>query len=322
MSTDTKQNSSSQEEFGLLFLSIKIGEFLKRLFLSMINLIGSAIIFLFRKWYYLASAVLITFVLAFILDKTLPSYYSSHLVIKSNSTHNQVIMTDLNKLGNYAKEQNYEALSEELKMTLDEASLIKEIQTYWYYDIDDDGIFEGIDFDRKFIADTSINKVDSVFVLRAWVYDPEILESLEARILPYLESNSYLVSINNQRLIHLEALLHQAEYEIEKLDSLQKREYYTNPDEIRQKEGQIVFTTENVVRIYHPLMFQLVQLKQEYERDLDVYRDVITIIEGFSTPKESVNGTTVYIKKLSWYFVGLALLFAIVIHYRKKIWGS
>ena len=114
--------------------------------------------------------------------------------------------------------------------------------------------------------------------------------------------------------------LNQIEYEIEKLDSLQKREYYTNPDELRQKEGQIVFTSEKVVRMYHGQMFGLLKLKQDCERDLNLYSSVVTVVEGFNEPAEPDNRAIHTAKKLIWYYLILALLLAIIITFRKKIW--
>ena len=127
-------------------------------------------------------------------------------------------------------------------------------------------------------------------------------------------------AINKQRISDLKAKISQTQYEIEKLDSLQKREYYTNPDELRQKDGQIIFTTEKTVQTYHDDMFRLLSLKQNYERELNIYQDVVTVVEGFSSPVKPENGTINYAKKAVWFYEGAALLLALIITYRKKIW--
>jgi hypothetical protein len=231
-------------------------------------------------------------------------------------------MSSLDKLGDYATSGNFDALSNELDLSLDNARAIKDLETFWYYDVGDDGIFDGIDTERKFLSDTSVVKIDSVFVVRAVVYDLAVLSKLEAGMVGYLESNPFLMANNKQRLSNLEAQLIQTQYEIEKLDSLQKREYYTNTDNLRQKEGQIVFTSEKTVRTYHSDMFKLLQLKQECEMELNVYNKVVTVVEGFSEPGEPENGTILYAKKLIWYYIGLALLIAVIVSNRKKIWYS
>jgi len=320
MATDSKPNKQNPEEIDLLYLFIKLGEFIKRSVLSLIRFIGSILVFFLRKWYYFAIAIILTVISAFVLSKVTDSYYHSHLVLRSNAAHNQPIMSYLDKLGEYATAKNYSALSKELKMSIEDAGALKALETFWYYDIGEDGIFDGIDTDRKFLSDTSITMVDSVFSVRVEVYNSDILEPLEKGMVDYLEAIPFLNALNNQRLSDLGAQLSQIEYEIEKLDSLQKREYYTNSDDLRQKEGQIIFSSENDVRIYHGHMFGLLKLKQECERDLILYKDVVTLLEGFSEPVEPDNDTVQFAKKLIWGYLGLALFIAVIVTFRKKIW--
>ena len=67
-------------------------------------------------------------------------------------------------------------------------------------------------------------------------------------------------------------------------------------------------------------MFRLLRIKQEYETDLNIYNDVVTIMEGFSIPVQPDNGTIKYAKSVIWIYLGLALVLAVIITFRKKIW--
>lgn len=320
MATDSKPNSQNPEEIDLLYLFVKLGEFLKRSFIQLITIVGSTLVFLLQRWYYFVIALILTIGSALLLDKASVSFYHSHLTLRSNATHNQPIMSNLERLGDYANANNYTALSNELNLDIEDASAIKGLETYWFYDIGDDGIFDGLDTEGEFLSDTSIVKIDSVFSVRVEVYNPEILKKLEVGLVFYLENNTFLESLNKQRQKDLQAHLDQIEYEIEKLDSLQKREYYTNPDELRQKDGQIVFTSENVVRTYHTQMFHLLQLKQDCAREINIYSDVVTVLERFTVPTGPDNGTMGFVKKIIWYYLGLTLLISVLIRFRKKIW--
>ncbi len=320
MPTSSNQNNQNNDEIDLLTLFTKLGEFIKKAFLGLLNLIGSVLVFLLRKWYYFGIAVILTVATALILNNISDPYYYSDLIMRANAASNQAAMSSLGKLGDYAGSSNYSTLSSELNLSMEDASKIKGLETFWYYDIGDDGIYDGIDTERRFLSDTNIVMVLREFIVRAEVKDPTILENLEGGLKHYMETNSFFEALNEQRLAELEALMNQTQYEIEKLDSLQKREYYTNTDKLRQKEGQIVFTSESIVQTYHNDMFNLLQLKQEYERDLNIYSDVVTIMEGFTIPVEPDNGTTEYAKKLIWYYLGLALVLALVVTFRKKIW--
>jgi len=320
MSSDSNQNKPNQEEIDLLLLFMKFGDFLKRFFLGLVSFVGSALVFLLQKWYYFFIAIVLCVLSAFLLNITTEDHYHSDLTLRSNATTNQPIMSYIDKLGDYARLKNHSELANKLDLSADEASAIKGIETHWYFDIGKDGIFDGLDIEGEFLADTSVRKIDSIFVVRARVYEPEILPNLELGIKNYLENQPFLESLNKQRQTNLQAQIVQIDYEIEKLDSLQKREYYTNPDELRQKEGQIVFTSEKVVRMYHSQMFRLLELKQECERDLSLFGDVVTILEAFPIPNSPDNGVVKSTVKLMWYFLGLALILALLIRYRKEIW--
>jgi len=322
MPANSKQNTPNQDEIDLVTLFSKLGEFIKKAFLGLFNLIISILIFLLRKWYYFFIAVVLTVVTAIAINKSVDSYYSTDLVLRSNATDNQTIMASLDKLGGYAREGNYTTLSNELNISMEEASAIKDLETYWFYDIGDDGIYDGIDIEKRYLSDTNVVKVEDEFVVRATIYDPEFLKDIESGLVRYLESNPLFDAINKQRLSDLQGKISQTQYEIEKLDSLQKREYYTNPDDLRQKDGQIIFTSERPVQTYHTDMFRLLSLKQNYEKELSIYPAVVTVVEGFSSPVKPENGTINYAKKAVWFYLGLALLLAVIITFRKKIWIS
>jgi len=320
MATDPKPNTQNQGEIDLVYLFVKLGEFIKKSVLSLITLLGSVLVFLLQKWYYFVIAIILAALSALILKKVSDPFYQTDLTLRSNATHNQPIMSNLERLGDYAVAKNFTALSKELDLSIEDASAIKTLKTFWFYDLGNDGLIDGMDMEGKFLSDTSIVKIDSVFSVRAEVYSSDVLEQLEEGLVYYLENNQFLKTLNKQRLSDLKEQLDQINYEIEKLDSLQKREYYTNPDELRQKEGQIVFTTENVVRMYHPQILQLLRMKQECERDLNIYSDVVTVLESFIVPSEPVKEVVDFAKRLIWYYLGLALLVAILVRFRRKIW--
>ena len=320
MPTNSNNNSPKQDEIDLLSLFSKLGEFIKKATLGLIDLMGKVLVFLLRKWYYFAIAVILTVISALILSNTIEPHYSTDLGVRSNATTNQPIMSSLDKLGDYAATGNYDVLASELNLSVEDASTLKGLETFWYYDIGKDGIYDGIDTEGRYLSDTGVDKVEDEFVVRVSITDPGVVANIEEGLKHYLESNSFLDALNAQRLSDLEARIIQTQYEIEKLDSLQKREYYTNTDDLRQKEGQIVFTSEKIANTYHDDMFRLLRIKQGYETDLNIYSDVVTIMEGFSIPAKPDNGIIQYTKSLIWFYLGLAILLAVVITFRKKIW--
>jgi hypothetical protein len=320
MATNSNQNTPNQNEIDLYALFLKLGELMKKAFIGLFKLIGDILVFLLRKWYYFATALILTVLSSYILNKATEYFYQSDMLIRANATSNQTIMASLNKLGEYASDQNYSALSNELDLSTEDVRKILNLESFWLYDIGDDGIYDGIDFEQIYLSDTGVVKLENEFVIRITVSDPDIVKPLEHGLLSYLEANPYLIALNKQRLMELEAQLNQTNYEIEKLDSLQKREYYTNPDHLRQQESQIVFTSEKTIQTYHNDMLRLLRLRQTFERDLNIHSGVVTIIEGFSIPNIPENRSIHYGRKFIWYYLGLALVISILVTYRRKIW--
>ena len=99
MATDPKPNTQDQGEIDLLYLFVKLGEFLKRTVLNLIKFIGFVLVFLLQKWYYFAIAIILTVLSALLLNRASDSYYHSHLTLRSNVTSNQAIMSNLERLG-------------------------------------------------------------------------------------------------------------------------------------------------------------------------------------------------------------------------------
>lgn len=320
MSSDSKNKSDHQEEINILDLFVLIGKFFEKIFRGLVDIIRLLLLAILSKWYYFVIALALTVISAIILNSVLDSYYQSDLTIRVNNENNQVIQSSLNKVGDYANENNNTALSKELNLSPEDASSIKEIEVLWYYDIGKDGNFDGVSSDVSILLDTNIVKVDSLLIIRTKILDPLIISELTAGLIEYFNNNSFLRAVNQQRIAALEATLIQTNYEIEKLDSLQKKEYYIDENEMRLKEGQLVISTEKTIRLYHNDIFRLIELKQNIERDLSIYGSIVTIIEDFSVPIEQENGIKYYALKLLWFFLGVALLFSLLVTFRKKIW--
>lgn len=320
MSTNPKQNSSDQGEIDLLYLFVKLGDFLKKAVQYLISSIGSVLVFLLRKWYYFTLAIILTIISAVILSNISEPQYVSDMVLRSNDKNTQVIASTLDKLGEQAAEGNFSSQSDRLNLSKESAENVKNIETFRYYDIGKDGLIDGIDTEGRYLSDTSVATIDSLIVVRTIVTDPEILQDLEAGICSYLESNPFLFASNKQRLSYLKEMIVQASYELEKLDSLQKKEYYRTTDQTMFKEGQLVFTNENNVQLYHGQMFKLLESKKEYEKELTIYPGIVTVIEGFISHAKPENNTTQYIRILIWYYLAVALILSLVITYRKRIW--
>ncbi|MBA7570038.1 hypothetical protein ES708_11783 [subsurface metagenome] len=240
-------------------------------------------------------------------------------MLKSNVVQNQEIISYINRLKNLTSEANYAVLASSLDISVEDAEKINDIRAYWFIDRNRDGIVEGPDYDNKFLSDTSVNKIGWKFGIRATVADPLVFSKIAPGITYYIYSNDYFNRMNKVRLNNLEEIIEQTAKEVEKLDSLQKKEYFKLEDATRLKEGQLVFTNDPEIKLFHNDLLNLVRDKQASQRTLTINSEIISLLEDFTITQRPANNAMFYARKLVPVFIGLAYLLALYITFRKKI---
>lgn len=317
----SKSNSHSRQsdEIDLLQLFKSFGDFIARMFKGLFNAILQFIIFSIRKWLYLLTAVIIGLAFSYFFPKVQQDFYYSDLVLKSNAVQNQVMISYINRLENLTSEGNYPVLASSLNIAEEDAKHLGNIRAYWFVDKNRDGIVDEADLDNKFLADTNVNKVSWKFGVRATVTDPHVFNQLTVGIEYYVNSNDYFKSMNKGRLEDLREIIEQTGKEVEKLDSLQKNEYFRLEDATRLREGQLVFTNEPEIQLFHEDLLQLVRQKQNSQREYTIHHNIISLLEDFTVTQRPTNSATFYAKKVVPVLIVLAYLLALFVTFRKKI---
>lgn len=249
----------------------------------------------------------------------------SDMVLRNNEVSNDEIITILEELSVYAKQNNSKALAK--KMALDTAITkhIKSINAYWFIDEDDDGVADYVDFKREFnqLDDTIQRRVPKVLDVRVHVQNSEVISQLEGGLLHYLESNNILKRLNNSRTNLLKTLISKTTQEIDQLDSLQSYEYF-----VKERKADIDFGSlgrlriqgeEKDTRLLHEQILSLEEKRLGYESQLDVYGDIISVLSGFAiSEKPEKSLFNVMIKQgLILSFFGYILLF--LLGHRKAV---
>jgi len=310
---------SHNDEIDLLQLFRNFGDFIERIFLGFFNLILQILLFSLKKWVYLLLAVIFGLVGSYLMTKTQKSIYYSDLVLKSNTVENQEMISYINRLENLTSKANYPVLANLLGISGEDAEKINSIQAYWFIDKNKDDIVDGSDLDKKFLADTNIAKIDWKFGIRATVTDPTVFNKIASGIIFYVSSSDYFNRMNEVRLNDLKEIVEQTGKEVEKLDSLQKKEYFMLEDVARLREGQLVFTNDPEIKLFHYDLLRLVRNKQESQTELTIYSEIITLLEDFVITQKPTNNIMFYARKLVPVFLVLAYILALFITYRKKI---
>ena len=312
-------NASNNNEIDLLELLINFKNWIVTVLVGFAKFILALLAFIVKKWVFLLVSLCLSAGLSFILADIQEEQYYSDLVLKSNIVSNEDMISYLNKLENLTIGDNYKLLAGALNISLEDAGKIKGIKAYWFIDQDKDGIVDGVDLNNKYLRDTTVAKVDWKFGITASVSDPSVFTLLSAGLQHYVNQNKFFVDLNKLRLENLEESIEQTILEIGKLDSLQKKEYFTSDESLKLQEGQFVFTNDREVKLMHSDIMKLLTDKQYKEKQFKIHNEIISLLSDFTVNQKPENGLSYYAKKITPILLILAYLIAILLHFRKNI---
>jgi hypothetical protein len=200
---DRNKGASSQDEVDLYFIYTKFGDLLRG--------IGRSISGFFRvllryKWVLLIFTLLGSGIGYLTYNSTKP-YYTSSMTLVLAEIRNQFVENQLQRLSIMIQEDNYEAVAEDLDISLEAAKQIKEMN------------FSNLD--QEMIAEDSV-LTGSPFEIELSVYNSEYFNSLEPAIANYLESNRYFSKQKLIRQREMERMISKLKEDITAMDSVKK----------------------------------------------------------------------------------------------------
>ena len=309
------------DEIDLLDLFRRFGKSIIKLFAAIGNFILVCIFFLLKNAVPLLLSIFIGVVLSFLIRWTTKPIYSSEITFRTNTVSNSEMIPYINKLNLLLKEKNHSVLSSSLSLPEQTVSKIKDIEAFWIVDRNNDSIPDFVDYKNKHnVYDTIDVRMKDQFVVRAQVYDPKELPLIRDGILFYSKSNPYFQLENNLRLKQTDEMLVRLNYDIKQLDSLQKVKYFEETRNIQPgKDGQIIFLQEQKTQLVYADIYNLYRLKLSYDREKDLYPDILTIISDFFQPLKRVNGGVYYGGIIIPICFGLMLFYLVFHRNRKKL---
>lgn len=192
---------NNQEEIDLAFIFNKFGRFFIYLRDS-INYISVAIR---HNFIYFALIILLGIGIGYWAYHVTKPYYTSSMTFILSDIRNEFMDEQLNKLSVMINEDNFEAISENLDISVVSARQIKEM------------IFYNLDQDR--IAEDSI-LTGSPFRIELKLYDNRMFTTMEPALTNYLESNRYFSKQKRIRQQQMLSMISKYKNEIESLDSV------------------------------------------------------------------------------------------------------
>ncbi|MBN1990382.1 MAG: hypothetical protein JW783_13350 [Bacteroidales bacterium] len=320
------QQNRPNDEIDLLELFSRMGKSISNAFKGLFLLIWRVVLFFISFSFKNIVQLSIIFGLGVALSVAIffssSRFYSSDMIASSNAIKNEDMISIINNLNELCRTGNKEGLAQNLSISIENAEKIKSIKAYWGYDTNLDGVIDLIDYEDKYMTskDTTIRKIPNRFFVKAEVFDESIFNLMKSGLYKYIESNTYVIQVNETRKRQLQDMINQTAQEIRKLDSLQNFEYFEK-DRITPQVGanQMVVFTEKERKLYHREIFTLISEKQELERRLTVYPDPVTIIQDFTPLSRVENSLMSYVKRIAPIILILGFIFMLVWRYKKDI---
>jgi hypothetical protein len=316
-------NSSTNPE-----REIDVLEFFSLLWRGIVNIfrfLAEAFLFVFlfgiRRIHWLIIFAALGAGIGFLVYKATPRYYSSEMIAQPNGFTSYDMAQYINDIHDMCEKDNFEGISEAFKIPIESAELIRDIEAFFFVDVNGDGIGDHIDYENKYDPeDTTKSIIMNRILIRAEVMENSVFQEVKEGLVHYVDNNEYLITVNKIRKKELEALIAQHEQEINKLDSLQDFEYYKDLEEGRlDREGQIVFMNEKLTQLYYRDKSSLLDKSLEYQKALELATDPLTIIKNFAALQVEENPLSRYIG-FGGFFMGLLGYFYLLYYaYRRSI---
>jgi len=320
--SDTVNNKNvKDDEIDLLDLFKRIGRSLSKMFNAIGRGILISIVFLFRKWLPLFLSVVLGVGASYLLKFTSASFYTSDLVLRTNTMPAADMIAYINRLHTYCKEDNQAALADAISLKGGQVKNILDINASWIIDKGADGVPDMVDLkDKHDIYDTSDIRMTDRLNVRVKILEPLELGNVRDGILKFVAYDSLFIQRNRVRIRQNEELQVRISYDLLQLDSLQKIKYFEETQRMSQPgNGQMIFLQEQKTQLVYPEIQGLFERKQQLDADLTLYKDIVTVLSDFSIPAKRQNGGMYYGKVLIPLFFFLTLIILILLKNRKKL---
>lgn len=191
---------SSSDEINLL----PILRYIKRKIDGFFRFVVYLFELLARQYQYVGRFLVVGLVVGLLYYSFKPPVYKSTAIYTSNLMNNQFNESFINEIRWLTREDNYEELSKLLAISYDDAKNIKKIE------------FEA------FLVPASDTTMAASFKVHAYVKDVRLFDSLQYRILDYMESNIYGHKRKSVKVETLSLFSDKMHEEMIELDSIKK----------------------------------------------------------------------------------------------------
>ena len=282
------KDKNSQNEIDLIEISGKMAEKIGQFFKWITLVAQHLLVFLLRKILWFALVFVLILGYSRLTRQAPSSFYSTMMVARISVLDNAFAINYINSLN--ASLANPEFVQKAFDLpSVELAGQIRSIEAFWGVSYFGQGT-DVIDFEQKYtvpaaLRDTTTQRVDDRFYIRARVLSSEVQPYLTKGLIENINSLPYLQEANADRKINVQAQISDLNSQISRLDSLQRYEYFVkDARNMRpQQMGQLLLFTEGEKQLYHEEIMRLREERAQLESDLLLNPDPVTVIQGFET---------------------------------------
>ena len=322
MSENNANNKDVRDdEIDLMDLFRRFGKTLNRWGTALGRAFLISAVFLLKRWLPLGISVLLGIGASYFLRMTSDPSFTSDLVLRTNAAKTDDILAYLNRLHTFCIEQNKLALAEAISVTPEQVKNILDISAYWIIDNSRDGIPDYVDYKNAHNVYDTINvRMLDRLDIRVKIKTPQELTNVRDGIIKFINSDQLFQQRNTLRLQQNQEWLARLKNDILLLDSLQKVKYFEETRNIQPKTGgQMIFLQEQKTQLILPDIYDLYTRKQTLESEIDLYKDIVTVLSDFSLPAQRDNGLMYYGKNMIPLFFFIMLFILILLANRKSL---
>ena len=321
MSENSNNQNPRNDEIDLLELFRRMGRTLSIWGRAVSRAFLISIVFMVKRWIYLTLSVLLGIGLSYFLKYTTKSFYSSDMIISNNGVTTSDIISYVNKLHTFCRDNNKPVIAASLGIEPGKIKMIKDIQAYWIIDRNRDGIPDYIDYNNDHNVYDTINvRMQDRLAITVKTTSPSELNGIRDGIFKYINGNKLFEEQNKIRIAQIDGMLIRLNSDILLLDSLQKVKYFEETkNRIPEKGGQMIFLQEQKTQLIYDNIYDLYRRKQLLDKQKEIFSDIITLLSDFTPPYKPKNSGLYYGKVLIPIIFGLCLITLILLHNKKKL---
>ncbi len=285
-------NDQSNKEVDLLEIMQYCFRAIKAFFIWLWDGLIACLIYLIRKFLWLALICLAGMALAVVLYTNAPKYYASSAIISSNSMESSIVISKLENINYLLNHKNYGELTALLGISESDAANIKSLTGYYgvMHRMGGSGMNNlPVHYIKEFDwQDTSLEISSNYFMVKALVYNEEVYPALSQGLLRYVGNNAFGLQANTLREEQIKSQIDNTKREIEAVQqAIQSYGLNNKPITIpmiggEKQKSELVQMQEMLSRLY--------QHQQALERSNALFLAPATMLSDFSKTYRVANG--------------------------------